>query len=211
MVFENRLVRSFLRLLPALGELNMLGKIWYEWQLPRSDTNRASKFDAVVLDFPATGHARAILSAPRAVMASIPKGPMRENALRIDRMLRGPHASLVVVTTPDETPVAEANELLTYAYDEGFERVHTVANRCVQPLSDDAMQAAQTSSGAAAAFAPLHASLALRNSRAHAGVNRLQAFGAAHPELIRLPQWPAPLAREALEEMATSLSPVFAP
>ena len=211
MVFENRLVRSFLRLLPALGELTMLGKVWYEWQLPRAPDPRTSKFDAIVLDFPATGHARAILSAPRAVMASVPAGPMRENALRIDHMLRGPHASLILVTTPDETPMAEAEELHQFAVERQFGHVRMVANRCVPPLPPAALQAARVLAEAGGPYLPLYPSVALRDARARAGEKRLQRLAEQHRTLLRLPQMPAPLQRTALEEMAATLAAAWQP
>lgn len=112
-VFENRLVNSFLRLLPALGELTMLGKLWYELQQTK---NGRPAFDAIVVDLPATGHARALCQAPHAVAQSIGAGPMKDNAVKLDAMLKDQQLTrLHVVTTPEEMPITEAQELLQLA------------------------------------------------------------------------------------------------
>ena len=53
-VFENRLVRHFLRVVPGLGELVMLGKILHE---ARAEERGRPRWDQVIVDAPATGHA----------------------------------------------------------------------------------------------------------------------------------------------------------
>jgi anion-transporting ArsA/GET3 family ATPase len=131
-VFENRLVSSFLRLLPALGELTMLGKIWYELQQRRHGRPR---FDAVVVDLPATGHARALLEAPRAVCDSIGAGPMKDNAHKLDAMLKDQALTrLHVVTTPEEMPITEAQELLALAQRLPIQSAPLIINQQTAPL-----------------------------------------------------------------------------
>ena len=53
-VFENRLVRYFLRVVPSLAELVMLGKILNE---AKAEERGRPRWDLVVVDAPATGHA----------------------------------------------------------------------------------------------------------------------------------------------------------
>jgi len=138
-VFENRLVASFLRLLPALGELTMLGKIWYELQQRRHGRPR---FDAVVVDLPATGHARAMLEAPRAVRDSIGAGPMWDNAEKLDAMLKDRSlTSLHVVTTPEEMPITEAQELLALAQKLPMTCAPLIINQQTAPLGADLLHA----------------------------------------------------------------------
>ena len=138
-VFENRLVSSFLRLLPALGELTMLGKIWYELQQRRHGRPR---FDAVVVDLPATGHARAMLEAPRAVRDSIGAGPMWDNAEKLDAMLKDRSlTSLHVVTTPEEMPITEAQELLALAQKLPMTCAPLIINQQTAPLGADLLHA----------------------------------------------------------------------
>ena len=53
-VFENRMVKYFLRFVPALAETVMLGKVmWHLRQWP----DAPGGFDRIVVDLPATGHA----------------------------------------------------------------------------------------------------------------------------------------------------------
>jgi anion-transporting ArsA/GET3 family ATPase len=138
-VFENRLVESFLRLLPALGELTMLGKIWYELQQQRHGRPR---FDAIVVDLPATGHARALLEAPSSVRTSIPPGPMRENADRLDAMVKDPLGTRMhIVTAPEEMPATEAHELLAFARAHKVPCAPLVVNQRLRPLPPEAIAA----------------------------------------------------------------------
>ena len=138
-VFENRLVSSFLRLLPALGELTMLGKIWYELQQKRHGKPR---FDAIVVDMPATGHARALLEAPGSVGQSIPAGPMRENADRLEAMvLSRAMTRLHLVTTAEEMPVTETRELLAFAAAHELPLGALVVNQRLEALAPPALAA----------------------------------------------------------------------
>ncbi|RYF06388.1 MAG: hypothetical protein EOO40_09205, partial [Deltaproteobacteria bacterium] len=109
-VFENRLVRAFVDLVPSLSELVMLGKIWFHAVQTEHDRRR---FDVIVVDAPATGHLLALLEAPQAVYQTVPPGPMRDNAVLLRDMLRNPaQTQLHVVTTPEDSPVTEACTLL---------------------------------------------------------------------------------------------------
>lgn len=108
-VFENRFVKHFLRLVPSLAELTMLGKIWYH---ERETEGGAPRFDVIVLDAPATGHALAMLRAPAAVQNTVPPGPLRDTAKQLDALLKDHKRSVVhIVTTPEEMPVNEAIEI----------------------------------------------------------------------------------------------------
>src|SRR5713226_9926432 len=62
-VFENRLVSYFLRFIPSLQELVMLGKILFhvEERLPTGEP----KYQRVVVDAPATGHAISFFNIDR--------------------------------------------------------------------------------------------------------------------------------------------------
>lgn len=109
-VFENRVVRAFLRLVPSLAETVMLGKLWYEVER-RDDTGRPA-WDRVILDAPATGHGVAFLRVPHVLLDTVPPGPMREDAERMRRTLCDPaRTTLHIVTLPEEMPVNEAIEL----------------------------------------------------------------------------------------------------
>lgn len=204
--FENRFVKSFLRLLPALGELTMLGKLWYEWQ-PRTDGKHP--YDVIVIDAPATGHARASLSAPQAVMASVPKGPMRDNAERIDAMLKDASTTLVVVTTPADTPVAEAQELLGFAAEKPFARTQVVVNMSVPQVPSQTLSAAQAIANRLPRMAGIYDCLNRRDTRAREGQTHLQRLKGALTDAVYVPRMAHALPQENLADMAEALAPLW--
>lgn len=108
-VFENRLVRYFLRAIPSLAELVMLGKILHEAKAVEQGRPR---WDLVLVDAPATGHAVQFLRVPAALLETVPGGPLRQDAEWMERMLVDPAiTALALVTLPEEMPVNEAIEL----------------------------------------------------------------------------------------------------
>jgi Anion-transporting ATPase len=108
-VFENRLVRYFLRAIPSLAELVVLGKILHE--VRREDGGRP-RWDLVVLDAPSTGHAVQLLRVPATLLDTVPPGPLRRDAQWMQDLLLDPLVtSLSIVTLPEEMPVNEAIEL----------------------------------------------------------------------------------------------------
>jgi anion-transporting ArsA/GET3 family ATPase len=183
-VFENRLVSSFLRLLPALGELTMLGKIWYELQQKRHGKYR---FDTIVVDFPATGHARALLEAPAAVGQSIAAGPMRENADRLGDMVRdAAQTRLHVVTTPEEMPITEAQELLAFAAAQKLPLGALIINQRTEAVPPEALNAVRAWQ-ADAALCGWPTALQQRQARHAAGESALATLGPALASAVSLP------------------------
>jgi anion-transporting ArsA/GET3 family ATPase len=108
-VFENRMVRYFLRFVPALAETVMLGKVlWHVRQWP----DAPGGFDRVVLDLPATGHALTLLGVPQSLVSALPSGPMSSEADWMLELLTDPAiTSAVLVSLPEELPVNETLEL----------------------------------------------------------------------------------------------------
>jgi hypothetical protein len=108
-VFENRLVRYFLRVVPSLAELVMLGKILNE---VRSTERGRPRWDLVIVDAPATGHAVQLLRVPAALVETVPGGPLRHDAEWMRGLLVDPAVTtLALVTLPEEMPVNEAIDL----------------------------------------------------------------------------------------------------
>ncbi|HET6983540.1 MAG TPA: ArsA family ATPase [Myxococcaceae bacterium] len=108
-VFENKMVRYFLRFIPALAETVMLGKaLWHLRQWP----DAAGGFDRIVLDLPATGHALTLLGVPQSLLSALPTGPMASEAGWMRDLLIDPVVtSAVLVSLPEELPVNETLEL----------------------------------------------------------------------------------------------------
>lgn len=137
-VFENRFVRSFLRVIPGLNELVLLGKAWYEEQRVDPDTGKPY-WDMVVIDAPATGHGVFFLKIPEVITSAIKSGPMVEEAQRIGALIHDPtRTALNLVTLVEEMPVNETLELRQQVEDElkvplGF----VIANAIYQPNLDE--------------------------------------------------------------------------
>jgi anion-transporting ArsA/GET3 family ATPase len=109
-VFENRLVRYFLRFIPSLQELVLLGKIMFHLQEKLPDGR--DRYETVVMDAPATGHAISFLRVPQVLLDTVPPGPMSREALKMRDLLVDPHVTAaVLVSLPEEMPVNETLEL----------------------------------------------------------------------------------------------------
>lgn len=109
-VFENRLVRYFLRFIPSLQELVLLGKILFHAKETRSDGS--PRFDKIIIDAPATGHAITFLSVPQVLLDTVPPGALANDARWMRDLLTDPQQTgAVLVSLPEELPVNETLEL----------------------------------------------------------------------------------------------------
>jgi anion-transporting ArsA/GET3 family ATPase len=109
-VFENRVVRYFLRFVPSLQELVILGKILFHLQ-ERAPDGRY-RWDRVVMDAPATGHALSFLSVPQVLLDTVPAGPMAREAEKMRDLLVDPSVTApLLVSLPEEMPINETLEL----------------------------------------------------------------------------------------------------
>jgi anion-transporting ArsA/GET3 family ATPase len=89
---------------PGVKEILTVGKLCYEV--------RENHFDLVVVDAVATGHILGQLAAPQAIQELVHVGMVREQTRWMSQILENPDLTgLVIVTTPEEMPVAETIEL----------------------------------------------------------------------------------------------------
>jgi anion-transporting ArsA/GET3 family ATPase len=96
---------------PGLTELVTIGKVWELAQLQRKRA-KASPYDLVIVDAPATGHGVAMLRAPRTFSEVARVGPIHRQAGMINGFLRDAKATgVVTVALPEEMPVNETLEL----------------------------------------------------------------------------------------------------
>ncbi len=122
-VFENRVVRYFLRFIPSLQELVLLGKILFHMQEKHPDGRPV--WDTIVMDAPATGHAITFLRVPQVLMQTVPPGPMSREAMRMRDLLEDPaQTAAVLVSLPEEMPVNETLELHAALRDQVKVRTH---------------------------------------------------------------------------------------
>ena len=112
-LFENRAARAFLNAVPGLDAYALLGKAWWH---TTEQVRGARRYDLVLLDGPASGHAALMLRIPDAIVAAMPKGPLARDASAIQSLLRDPRrAAFLIVTLAEELPAREAIELATIA------------------------------------------------------------------------------------------------
>lgn len=109
LVFENRLVKYLLRSIPSLAEVTMAGKFWYHTVETQRDGR--PKYDRIILDAPATGHAVTFLGVSRVVADLAPGGRMKREVSRMAEMIESRDTCLHIVTRPEEMPVNEAIDL----------------------------------------------------------------------------------------------------
>ncbi len=210
-VFENRVVKHFLRLVPSLGELMMLGKIWHHEREEEEDGRK--RFDVIILDAPATGHAIAMLRAPSVVQATVPAGPLRENARAMDQLLRDEkRTTLHVVTTPEEMPVNEAVELERAVGDElGMSIGTTFLNQRVSALVPEIVPTLQASATGDYNVISATQVLSAREQRRIAGEHNLQRL--PHKMLrdsVSIPRIvAADFGRQSLETIADVIVPAL--
>jgi anion-transporting ArsA/GET3 family ATPase len=108
-LFENKAVRGFLGAVPGLDAYAMLGKAW--WHTTELVDGRP-RFDLVIVDGPASGHAARVLAIPQAILDAVPKGPLARDAGAIRALLSDPtRFAFVMVTLPEELPARETASL----------------------------------------------------------------------------------------------------
>lgn len=108
-VFENRLVSRFLRMMPGLPELVMLGKAYFH---EKEEEHGRKKWDVVILDAPATGHGMFLLQIPTVISDALGSGLMAEEAKNMLALLKDHRRSMLnIVTLAEEMPINESIEL----------------------------------------------------------------------------------------------------
>jgi len=110
LVMENQVVKKLLRAIPGLDDYSVIGKLWFH----TTETHPAGgwKWDTIVFDAPATGHALTMFKIPRAILAAVPEGPLTRDAVKVRALFEDPSRTSVVLTTlAEEMPVTETLEL----------------------------------------------------------------------------------------------------
>ncbi len=108
-LFDNRYVQGFLTAVPGLPQWAVLGKAWYH---TTETEGGAPRFDTVIFDAPATGHALEMLRLPKVITDIAPAGLLRRDAALAKQLLEDPAQSgIVIVTLPEELPTNETIEL----------------------------------------------------------------------------------------------------
>lgn len=105
--FENKVMRSLVNVAPGLSEIAILGKITSGIR----KVGPPMDYDVIVIDSYATGHALALLEAPKGMMEAIKFGPMGTHSREMDQVIKNPNlVGYVIVTLLEELPVIESLE-----------------------------------------------------------------------------------------------------
>ena len=109
-VFENKLVMRFLRAVPGLPELTMLGKAFNHER--ETDKGGRHVWDVIIVDAPATGHGMFLLQIPQVITGAVSGGLMAKEADKMVELIRDRRkTSINLITLTEEMPV---NETLEY-------------------------------------------------------------------------------------------------
>jgi anion-transporting ArsA/GET3 family ATPase len=120
------MVRAFLDAVPGLAEWAVFGKASFH---ALREIDGRPEYDLVVFDSPATGHGLEVLALPRAIVAGVPSGRMREEAARRIELMADPaRFEVLPVTIPEELAVNETIELIGALSRMGFPARRVVVN-----------------------------------------------------------------------------------
>jgi len=133
--FENKVMRSLINVAPGLAEIAILGKI-------TSGIRKVGPpldYDLIVVDLFATGHALALLRAPKGMMEAVQFGPMGHHSREMLQVISDAKlCGYAVVTLPEELPVVESLELIEVLKREFHADVELVCNKVSRPpMSQD--------------------------------------------------------------------------
>jgi arsenite-transporting ATPase len=189
LVLRNKVVRVFLGATPGARELVLLSRIW--------ELSLDPRWDHIVVDLPASGHALALFRCPFLAQRTFERGPLRARADQIIERFSDPTvATVLFAALPGEMPINETLETCDAVRGIGLPEVGGVLlNRFpdeqFRPIDEvliDELLGDRESPGHVA-----HAVEAARETRreqrvAEAGIERLQeAFGDATAALPVLP------------------------
>jgi anion-transporting ArsA/GET3 family ATPase len=108
---SSRMFQYFAAATPGMREMLTIGKVWELAQLQRRSRN-AAPYDMTIVDAPATGHGLGVLSTPSTFADVARTGPVARQARTIDKTLRDPgFTGVVLVTIAEEMPVTETRML----------------------------------------------------------------------------------------------------
>ncbi len=134
-VFSNRLVKSMINMIPGLGELLLLGRLYYYAELSKDE-----RPDIMVLDAYASGHFLSLMSTPDAVLKSSIGGPIQSETQRVKDFLGNQDlVSTIYVAIPEELVISECLDFIPKLSGSLPARIsHVVMNR--MPSSPDSSQ-----------------------------------------------------------------------
>ena len=109
---ENRVLARLWQAAPSVDEMAVLTALERFERARDPDDRERPGYDRIVVDMPATGHAKATLAVPRGALGMIRVGALADRARSVDRMLHDREkTAVIVVTLPEELPANETVQL----------------------------------------------------------------------------------------------------
>ncbi len=127
----NPVFEQFAHAAPGFRELMMLGRLW--WLSQQTTARGHQRFQAIIVDAPATGHGLGLLGMAGVVARMFPVGPIAGEAQEIDDFIKdAERVSAVLVALPEEIPVNETIDLHGRMVEQGVDVASVVVN-CMLP------------------------------------------------------------------------------
>ncbi len=136
---ENRVMARLWQAAPSVDEMAILTALErFEGEVDPAQPERR-RYDHVIVDLPATGHARAMLAVPRGTLGMIRVGALSDRAKQVDALLHDPErTALVIVTLPEELPINETVQLAQVLEDDlDIETAAVVINAVLPRIFDE--------------------------------------------------------------------------
>ena len=138
LIFENRFAKPLINGAPGLHDAVHLGKIY--------DLAEREKWECIIVDAPATGHALSMLRSARTMMDLTKVGPMYNSNRIVDEVFSDPlRTGVILVSLLEQLPVQESIDLWNgLGHDFQNQCLSLICNRVISsppeepnPLSDD--------------------------------------------------------------------------
>lgn len=127
---QNPIIDQFSQAAPGFRELLVLGKLW--WLAEQKNGRGAPRFEAIVVDAPATGHGLSFLGMAGVIAKAFPVGPIANEATAVDSFVRDPdRVGAVLVALPEEIPINETLELHHQLAEQGVAIESLVVNSVI--------------------------------------------------------------------------------
>jgi anion-transporting ArsA/GET3 family ATPase len=124
--FENKIMKTFVRVAPALQELAILGKLTSG---PRK-IGPPMDYDRIILDGYSSGHFLSLLRVPRAMSETISMGPMGQQSQSIhESLVSSKFCKYIWVTTAEDLPIQETLDFNSKIFEEFNIRPTIVLNK----------------------------------------------------------------------------------
>lgn len=113
LILRNAVVKVFLTATPGARELVLLSRLWeFSWD---------PKWDHIIVDLPASGHALALMRTPSLARGTFSRGPLRKRADEIIARFEDPSvAGMYFCALPGEMPINETIETRQHIQDLGM-------------------------------------------------------------------------------------------